>query len=997
MSKARFLSSALDGQTVTLTAMQGGVTVGPNTISAWKQPDNSWSGVGPATLTIDAQEIVPSEGTFAPYPVEWRIRVSGGTSYATPDWAPAFADPYHTSLGAGDEDTIRLAIEAYDPSYQRCQFVVHTGDTGNYRNDWVGSQAHRNKAFQYGQNCGHVYSDPGSYTGRSVYVYDDEGNWGTATLPDLVVTNPDTDFDSASTIVVSPTSDWTGSPTHDLANRCTTMDEASARFAAIKNGVTAGVRICVQSGASFSERADVFSTRDAKGVCLVDTYGGSTQFTYSERNLDVPVNGDALFLVDSVPAWAWRIKNGLFDLGYDILNGRPTNPDGWLGGSNTMSRSFFECSYPATIYGDVLFPSPVKGDPAARIAFDNLDITGCGWFCISTLGGSGEIQGRNVAIFANDCEFYGNPEYAFFTPQSLFALGTKVRALEGGDLGGMGRSMAMGTSRGWTSHPIFLREQFAWTVYVRACYVETRGGWSGISSSTVYRGGQPMMRLNNRGINEIEYDANTGWMNGRGRRYYFCDSAMSGYFNLDIAGDLVESTSGQSVGGAHVVIENCMFFGDPMNGGRESILYEFGPRHSIRNCMFLATNEGDYWLDGMPGRDVTRFDPTDNRFGRFRQFITNDADNNFKVGGRVENRHNTFVMLRTTANIEFGTFNIRGPAHKALAWDAPNPSNADQAFDESAQEMVEGHNVLHAPNLDVPEGVASVSAIDLPAGMRMLDPWLRFTWESKRFVLASDLVDGAISPAIEYPVDWYNNPTTGADYAGSASTNSIAGPVADLNYDALTADFVVGETLTGATSGVTGVIVSITPATATTGAMKVLIAGSADPDFANNELITSASGSATAQGSSNRNQRWFEPPANFPNNGGRQTVPKNNVDMLTVIHDCNSSGVVQGDGSGTYFKIQNRSGETWPAGDYRAILDRGSTGMTPETPATAGTSLVAVDQTEFKLYRPTTPQTLDGGLGSTLFDFNRNLRPNAGYAISPTSGTNAAGALLPEL
>ncbi|MEM1300938.1 MAG: hypothetical protein AAGH17_00005, partial [Pseudomonadota bacterium] len=94
MTKARFLSSALDGQTVTMSATQGGVTVGPNTISAWKQPDNTWSGVGPATLTLDVQEILPSQGTFAPYPVEWRIRVASGLSYSTPDWAPAFADPY---------------------------------------------------------------------------------------------------------------------------------------------------------------------------------------------------------------------------------------------------------------------------------------------------------------------------------------------------------------------------------------------------------------------------------------------------------------------------------------------------------------------------------------------------------------------------------------------------------------------------------------------------------------------------------------------------------------------------------------------------------------------------------------------------------------------------------------------------------------------------------------------------------------------------------------
>jgi hypothetical protein len=57
--------------------------------------------------------------------------------------------------------------------------------------------------------------------------------------------------------------------------------------------------------------------------------------------------------------------------------------------------------------------------------------------------------------------------------------------------------------------------------------------------------------------------------------------------------------------------------------------------------------------------------------------------------------------------------------------------------------------------------------------------------------------------------------------------------------------------------------------------------------------------------------------------------------------------------------------------------------------------LIDVDQTPVALYRPTTPQALTEGVKSTLFDFNRALRPNAGFAISPSSGTNAAGALLP--
>ena len=378
MSKARFLSSALDGQTVTISASQGGITRGPNTIAQWGVvvSGGAWEGAGPATLTITAQEIVPVDAMFAPYPVEWRIRVTG-TSYTTPDWAPAgpvLPNHYVDLAGNSGEDVYRLALEAHDPSFQRCQFVVHTGDTGNYRNDWVGSPQHRNKAFQYGQNCGHVYDTPGTYTGRSIYVYDDEGNWGTLALADLVVTSADDHFDAASTIVVSPTGDWAGAPAHDIANRCTTMDAASARFEAIKSSVTAGVRICVQSGASFNERARGLNTADALGVCAVDTYGAGGQFTYDETGTDVnPAgnNDDELFGIGS-KGWAWRISNGVFNLGYDVSLGRPTNPDGWLGGSKTLSRNFLWQQFVAFIFN----AGDRTGDPSCRTVVHNCDITG---------------------------------------------------------------------------------------------------------------------------------------------------------------------------------------------------------------------------------------------------------------------------------------------------------------------------------------------------------------------------------------------------------------------------------------------------------------------------------------------------------------------------------------------------------------------------------------------------------------------------------------------
>lgn len=896
MRKARFLSSALDGQTVTLTATQGGVTVGPNTISAWKQPDNTWSGVGPATLTVTVDEVLPSGDQFAPLPVEWRIRVTG-TSYSTPIYNAQPVGPPYDPITQAQEDQIRLGWEAHDPSYQRCQFVVHTGETGNYRNTWVGSPAHRDKAFQYGQNCGHVYSEPRTYTGRSIYVYDDEGNWGTLALPDLVVANPDAVFDAVSTIVVSPTSDWTGAPAHHVTNRCTSMDAASARFQKIKGGVTAGVRICVQSGASFNERARMFRSQDAKGACLVDTYGGSERFSYSERNQDVAVakvgGKDGYLFEVGGRGWGWRIKGGTFDFGYDVANGRPTNASGWVT-DTPLSRGFLDFDQPALIYN----AGSGNGDPAAKVVFDNVDVTGVGWFVVNCKVNT-NIRARATALFLNDCEFFDNADYTIINVQNLFSLGTVVKTSENTDLGGMGRSRAFGTSRGWRGHPIFLREQMAWTVYVRACYLECRGGWSGIGY-TGYRGGQQLARLRNLSESSVSVQP-AGWVHGRGSRKFFCDSVLMNYFNIDAPGDTI-ANGGEPAGGAHGVVENCLLTFDPQSGARQ-MLSSFQARASVRNCVFLVLDTPPQDFSNTPNRDATRFETSNNKAGRFSQFITL-SDNTFKTGNRFENRHNTFVMLRAEADLDEGTFFVRR-------------ENYNDTFADENYEIAEGHNVVYAPNVTPPQGPPT-DTINLPAGMRVLNAWAKWIWERAGITLVSPVADGAETPVIPYPVDWYRNATTGADYTGSAGNNAFT----------------------------------------------------RDPEGSNET-------------------HYYQPPSDYPNSGGVQ-ADGSNADQITIIHDCNAAGVVQGDGTGTHFKVLNRSGETWVPDTYAVVLDRGSTAMAAET-------LVNVDQSEFKLYRPVTPQPLDAGLGSLLFDFNRDLRPNAGYAISPSGGENAAGALLPGI
>lgn len=92
------------------------------------------------------------------------------------------------------------------------------------------------------------------------------------------------------------------------------------------------------------------------------------------------------------------------------------------------------------------------------------------------------------------------------------------------------------------------------------------------------------------------------------------------------------------------------------------------------------------------------------------------------------------------------------------------------------------------------------------------------------------------------------------------------------------------------------------------------------------------------------------------------------------------------------FTILNRSGTTWPSGTgLQIMLDRGTTLEDP-------TPIYSVVPSRVRLARPVQAQPLTPGVPSTLFDFSMRLdrlRPGAGYAISPTTGVNSAGAQLP--
>jgi hypothetical protein len=465
----------------------------------------------------------------------------------------------------------------------------------------------------------------------------------------------------------------------------------------------------------------------------------------------------------------------------------------------------------------------------------------------------------------------------------------------------MGRTRIGGTQRGYKGHRN-IRETTAWVGYIRASFVESRGGWSGDNGGETLYGPQPLLRHYESSNTSVRL----------GKRYYYCDSVLAGPFNMGRNGadwDGVEDIQS----GTHFVIENCLLIVDPAHTDSYMLDWMAGGQ-AIRNCQFLCLDTPRMNSTDDPelaGTNMSKFEIKSNTLGigTFDRFVGfAHAERNF--GFEAEVLHNTFVLLRDDTDAPLGHVDLDTVVDYETTFGSAEFDNVTP-FDSGPLEagdlytLVDGHNVGYAPNLTSTVGPA-MTAIDLPAGVRVLDVWMKMIWERQTFTLSSAVSSGNETPVIAYPNDWNNNPTTGADYTGTAGNNGVR--IGSTDYGQLSS----GDSLISA------------------------------------------------------------------------DVP----DALTINHDLDSDGnPASPAGTGTHFTITNRSGASW-SGDIVIILDRGSTAMEPDL-------LHEVDQTEVKLYRPTTAQALTGGVRSTLFDFQRQLRPNAGFAISPTSGTNAAGAILP--
>jgi hypothetical protein len=789
----------------------------------WSLVDTSigagWAGPSlDETLEVSVVEIVPDGNVSAPLGVEFEITVTGSTVGDRPGTFPS-----------------------YDPTFTRIHYVVHTGDTGNYRNERVGHSSHRNKAFEYGQNPGHVYSNAGTYTNRSVYVYDENGKWGTFALPNLTVLSPEAVYSAARTIVVSNDvgETWTGAPPHDVANRCTSLAAAFSRFNVL-TGVGIGIRICLKAGTTYTE-AHLTAPDRHRNHNLFDTWGGTARAVVTQIGNATPASTGGFFTASNDGTFGFSVKNWSFNFGWDAFNEAPPNGYGSVA-ADMAERNLFRGS-------DKFVPS---GNVGYRLTFDNLDVEGCAAAVFNSLDGD---QFRRSAYFINDCKLQRNMDYFVYQGSNLFITGTEIVEEYGVGLGLMGRYRLAGLQRGGRAHRS-LRDNVNWVIYIRAAFIEGRGGWSGqeADKGRTFYAPQGIFRLDNGEVGQT------------GRRVYICDSVLGQNIGLTNAN-----------AGAQVVLENCLVMHDPAQRLQPGLVSGITGGMAVRNNQFLVLDTPVLTEAGLSAtKNVAKFDSTvPIEIGSIEGTMLQVANRTAAYTRALDILHNTVVMLRPSAALS-GSYAFR-----------------NTTFDANYS-MAVGHNVEYAPELSVGPAMSTVAT---PAGVRILDVWMKTFWEWKSYTLLTNIVNGATTPVITYPNDWTNSATVQADYAG--------------------------------TNGQHGILIVGSPNT-TFGALPYAT-GNGLPDY---------------------------------------------VGAFTV--NFQSGG----------FTITNTSGLTWTSGSVLwIILDRGDTSMDPDL-------LIDVDQTDIALYRPTSPQSLTGGVRSTLFDFTRRLRPSSGFAIAP-AGSNAAGALLP--
>jgi hypothetical protein len=193
----------------------------------------------------------------APCGVKWRLAISGAVTKST--------DP-----------------TVYDPTFRGLHYCTTWGDPGQFRNTMAMHPSHRDRNISYAPDPVHVYSAPGTYT-ATVYVFDDQGNWGTAQRT-YTIAAVDDFFTADETILVATNGDYSGPPTVPVANRFASASGLQSRVEALLATGRQRVRLRYRGGLDFSPGSSNYDSE--AGFLYEDSFGtGRARLLHTSSDL----------------------------------------------------------------------------------------------------------------------------------------------------------------------------------------------------------------------------------------------------------------------------------------------------------------------------------------------------------------------------------------------------------------------------------------------------------------------------------------------------------------------------------------------------------------------------------------------------------------------------------------------------------------------------------------------------------------------------------------
>lgn len=551
------LGKAFSGKPKTVRVRRGGITFGSASFAEWGEAQLAQV-LPTINVTIAAET---GWDLFAPRACRFRAVVGTGSEH------DAVSDPilrahlkhnelfYRWDYGMGQVVPARYG-EALRPGWNDLNIGV--GPLGTVR-----------------------YETPGSRTVK-VWVYDRQGNWGTAEVTINVTSRPWTD---AQTFVVAADGNFAGAPTAVAANQCATFDDAikKAHQYAMANGVhTSVIRILLKAGQTHVCNS-VTDLQHKYGSWTFDRWG-----TGADPLLDTSQwagEGATLFSNQETRALRWRNIN--WKGAWDPLLEKYTSPGG----------------------SDLRLMNQNHNRPSIDILLDNSQFRNQGSIVLGFWDGNDRAYSGNAnpnIVVIHNCLQTDHKDFFCFIGKGSLTIGVSMvgfKCIAGPNIshGGSQRYQFGDQQYSRNSHN-GIRSEGCRSIHFAACHMEPQHGWT--TQGDIF--------FLNTGLRFLTADPGTG-----------LNQLTSISRSFLVGPPVADKGSGGSepIMPISIVMEQCTILTTPTIDRMQGLLRS---GWTIRDCYYLRWNI-EHSQDTGPGHMITENNPGNPEAGGLPNRIYNNT------------------------------------------------------------------------------------------------------------------------------------------------------------------------------------------------------------------------------------------------------------------------------------------------------------------------------------------------------------------------------------